>query len=80
MENKNPKPYTMENITKYPKEYFLDKWYVREDLYPEQFNTNYRDIINCNIMKEVGNCFDNEEITLAKCNAIRTLLNTNLIN
>lgn len=56
-----------------PLSYFKDKWYIREDLYPESFSPS-RSVHNCNIMKEIGNCFDTKGQALDKANEIRKLL------
>ena len=61
------------------KSYFSDKWYIREDLFPEQFQKD-RDIVNCQIMYRLGNCFNTKEEAVAKCNAIRLLLNVPVID
>lgn len=59
---------------KYPVSYFKEKYYIREDLFPEPFDVVKRGIHNCNIMKQLGNCFDSKDQALQKCNAIRILL------
>lgn len=64
---------SMSEIKELPKSYFKEKWYIREDLFPEPFNLD-RSVGNCNIMYQVGNCFDTKEQALVKCNAIRVLL------
>lgn len=61
-----------------PKSFFSDKWYIREDLFPEMFQ-NDRNVVNCNIMYKIGNCFDTKEEAKTKCNAIRLLLNVPVI-
>ena len=68
----------MLNVEKKPKSFFWDKWYIREDLFTEQFQKD-RHITNCNIMYQIGNCFDTQEKAIAKCNEIRLLLNLTLI-
>lgn len=60
------------------KSFFSDKWYIREDLFPEMFQSD-RHITNCNIMYRIGNCFETKEEATAKCNAIRLLLNVPVI-
>lgn len=62
-----------------PRAYFENKWYIREDLYVEQFEEK-RHIVNKNIMKRLGNCFDSREDAVIKCNTIRTLLGVELID
>lgn len=51
----------------------MDKWYIREDLFPEKFRDD-RPILNCNLMLEIGNCFATKEIALEVSNKIKDLL------
>ncbi|MDD4438320.1 MAG: hypothetical protein PHS04_09830 [Tissierellia bacterium] len=53
------------------RDFFFDKWYIREDFFPEPFQDKWNKDF-CNSMLHI-NCFDTREDALEACNAIRSL-------
>lgn len=55
-------------------EKYKNKWYVREDFRPEQFQSKWSNSF-CVEMEKLGNCFDTREQAAALANSIRALIN-----